>query len=296
VKRRWWVVCAAAVVLVVVTVVVVIASGASSAPAQAEVKPLLVVPGPAGTVGGTAPDSSGRVWALVNLKGVANAQLISLSTGHVDAAVALPTSARALARGPGGVIALGLSAQNRGALEFYSATGATKMGVVALSGPVSDVVSGVDGKTFYALEDIHGAKSVSVVNDQSLRVQGTIPLPSTAVSIAVSANGTTVYALEPQGHIDLINVASGAVEQSFIIGSGGRQLVMSADGGTLYVLHGTHAVDNVAVIDVATESTVSVLPAPASCQWIALSADGTQLADFVGSSTAGNIELYSTNR
>ncbi len=290
---------AAAVVaglIVIVVIVVVVVSGSNPKATPTGVRPLLVTPGPKGIVGGTTPNASDRSWVLVNLDGKANLQLINTKTGALGGIIPLSSEAGTVALATGGNVGVGLSSSGSGAVEFFSGVGFAKIGVVALPGPVKDLVAGSNGTSFFALVDLRGNDSVDVVSDKTFRIAGTIPLPSKTVSIAVSPDLATIYALQEDGTISLANGQSGEVTQSFPSAASGRQIALSIDGSTLYVLKGSLSKDNVAIINVATESTVAVLPAPAQCQWIAPSLDGTQLIDFVGSATYGNVQIFATNR
>jgi hypothetical protein len=73
-------------------------------------------------------------------------------------------------------------------------------------------------------------------------------------------------------------------------------MALSQDGATLYVLKGSTEDDNVSEIDVTTEATIRVLPAPKNALWIAPSSDGAQLFDFVGTAKTGNIQSFATHR
>lgn len=297
ITRKSLILGATALIIVIVVVVVIMAGGGSAPKSTApSAKPLSVVAGPAGLISGTTPNAAGRSWALVNLGGKANLQLISMSNGAVDGAVPLSNEARSAATATGGIVGVGLAGNSTGAVEFFSSQGFHGIGSVALPGPVIDLVAGSDGKSFYALVDAKGADSVNIVNDETLRITGTIPLPSTTLSIAVSPDLTSIYSLQANSRISIADSQTGQIIESLPSAAGGRQLALSVDGSTLYVLKGSVSDDNVSVINVATQSTVAVLPAPAHCQWIAPSLDGTQLVDFVGTITYGNLQIFATHR
>jgi hypothetical protein len=48
----------------------------------------------------------------------------------------------------------------------------------------------------------------------------------------------------------------------------------------------------VAEVNVATEGVQRVLPAPANCLQVLVSADGSQLYQLVGSASYGNIQVF----
>jgi hypothetical protein len=294
--RNQYLTAAIAIAIVIVVVVAISVSGSPKKKTSTAVKPISIVAGPAGIVSGTTPDNTGHSWVLVNLGNKANMQYINTSTGTNGGALPLSSSARVIAVATGGEIGVGLNGGSTGAVEFFSSQGSNKLGVVPLAGPVADLVAGSNGTSFYALQDVNGADSVTVIDAKTLKAIGTIPVPSTTLSIAISPDLTTIYSLQANGDISLADAQTGKVVQSLPLTAGARQLALSADGATLYVLKGSALDDNVSVVDVATESTVKVLPAPKDCEWIAPSLDGTQLVDFVGTPTLGNIQTFATHR
>jgi len=58
------------------------------------------------------------------------------------------------------------------------------------------------------------------------------------------------------------------------------------------VLRSTPTADNVAVVDVATESQVRALPAPTHSVGVQASLDGHSLYLVVGTATYGNIQVF----
>ncbi len=287
------------VILAIVVAIIVVTHHSRSVPkksASTSVKPVSIVAGPAGIVSGTAPDSSNRSWVLVNLGNRANLQNIDVANGKVAGVDAITNQAHVVAVAPGGQLGLGLGVGASGAVEFFSPQGFNLQGVVPLSGPVTDLVAGSDGTTYYALQDVKGAFSATVIDSKTLKVTGTVPLPSQTLSIAVSPDLSTIYSIQSNGDITLADIQTGKVTQKIPFTAGARQLVLSQDGATLYVLKGSVEDDNVSEIDIATEAAVRVLPAPKDTVWIAPSSDGTELYDFVGTSTTGNIQSFATHR
>ena len=288
-------------ILAIIVIVIVVNSLSSSGPGKnkgsaSSDKPLNIVAGPAGIVSGTAPDTSNYSWVLVNLGSKANLQYINVSTGKEAGVVPVTSQARVVAVAPGGQIGVGLGGTTSGAVEFYSAQGFNLQGVIPLAGPVVDLVAGTDGATYYALQDVKGADSVSVIDARTLKSTGTIPLPSQTLSIAISPDQSTIYSLQANGDITVSDAQTGATTQKIPLTAGARQMALSQDGATLYVLKGSLKDDNVAEIDVTTEATVRVLPAPKNALWIAPSSDGTTLFDFVGTAKTGNIQSFATHR
>jgi DNA-binding beta-propeller fold protein YncE len=287
-----------------VVALIVVGTGASGyvlyqrhkiASAATPVTPLSITPGPAGMIGGTTPNPSGGLWVLVNQNGKANVQLIYTSSKAPPLTYPVSGLATAVATNVNDTLAVGLGSSKVGAVQFYSTTGMAPMGSVPMPGPVTDLVGSGGGTTFYALVQVHGADSVNIVDSQSRKILGSIPVPSQTDAIAVSPDLSTIYTLQGSGTISIIDIASRQVTQSFAITPGDRQLAISPDGSTLYVLKGTLVSDNVAVINLATESTLYVLPAPSSCQSVVVSPQGN-LYDLVATPQFGNVQVFRTTR
>ena len=117
-------------------------------------------------------------------------------------------------------------------------------------------------------------------------------MPLEAVSVAPDVQQTTLYVLQQDGRVSQISISDGKVTATFVVGDSGQSLALSPDGTALYVLKDTDAGANVAVVNVATESVRRVLPAPASCLEVLVSASGSQLYEVVGTAGYGNIQIF----
>jgi len=126
---------------------------------------------------------------------------------------------------------------------------------------------------------------------QTLQVIGTVPAPTDAVGVVVTADGNTIYALEPSGRVAQIDGSSGQLVSAFPTGGPAHALALSPDGATLYVLKGQVA-ENTAVVNTDTESVTKVLPAPANAVALAVGPDNSTLYTLVGSSSIGNIQAF----
>jgi dTDP-glucose pyrophosphorylase len=258
--------------------------------------PLSAVAGPKAELDATAPSAQGDSWVLTSTATGSNLQSINVNTGKVTEIIPTPLHSRAVAQSEGGALGLGEGTDTSGAVEFLRAPAATPTGVVAVSGPVISLAAGVDGVTFYALEQVHANRAVAVINSLTHKVSATLPMPSDAVSIAVDPGQSQIYALGSGGLTSIVSIATGKVTSQFPTGAAGRFLAISPDGSTLYVLDGSPILDNVAVVDVATEAIVRYLPAPQYTTAIAPSIDDSTLADFVGTPSMGNVQLFRTGR
>lgn len=266
------------------------------AAAGALTRPVSVVPGPRGIVSATAPGAAGQSWVLTATPSASNLQLENVSTGSISDIVATPLHSHTVAQAVGGPMGLGEGVGHAGTVEFLRAGSSKPLGVVAVSGPVTSLVAGADGVTFYALEDVGANRAVAVIDSSALKVTASLPMPSDAVAIAVDPGQSQIFALGSGGLTSIISITTGKVISQFPTGASGRALAISPDGSTLYVLDGSPVLENVAVVDVATQSIVRYLPAPRYTAAIAASIDNSTLADFVGTPSMGNVQLFRTGR
>jgi DNA-binding beta-propeller fold protein YncE len=109
------------------------------------------------------------------------------------------------------------------------------------------VTASPDGKTVYAA--CVTAKTVAVVDLAGGKVARTVALPATPTGLALSADGTRLYATcaSPAGVVCAIDTASGAVGARIPAGHGVLGPALSPDGKTLYVCnrfdHAVSAID-----------------------------------------------------
>ena len=214
------------------------------------------------------------------------------TSGKVFGSISVSSAARSVAQAATGVIGLALGTDRAGALELLDGRTAKVIRTVPLSAPAREVMVASDGTTFYVLTGWGSSSSVTVVDSQDGRVQVTIPMPLEAVSVAPDVQQTTLYVLQRDGRVSQISIADGKVVATFVVGDSGQSLALSPDGTALYVLKSTDAGANVAVVDVATESVRRVLPAPANCLEVLVSASGSQLYEVVGTAGYGNIQIF----
>ena len=123
---------------------------------------------------------------------------------------------------------------------------------------------GSDGTTFYVLTGWPGSASVTVLNSQTGKVAGTVPVPADTVSVVPDIPQTPLYVLERTGLVSQVSIASGQIIEHVLVGKDGESPALSPDGSTLYVLKGTSQLSNIAVVDTGTQSVRRVLPAPSA--------------------------------
>jgi DNA-binding beta-propeller fold protein YncE len=262
----------------------------------AKVAPARIVAAPKGLLAAAEPQSNGIMWALAGTSTVGLYEFDSAS-GHRAGSAPVSNAARSLTESGAGIIGLAMGTSTSGALELLDSHTAKLTQTVALPAPARQVAVGSDGNTFYVLTAWPTSASVTAVNSANGKVTGSVPVPGDTVSIAPARGDNSLYALQRNGLIDEITVASGQITGTFGVGSGqpsdlGESIVLSPDGSTLYVLKGTAEVSNVAVVDVNTETVLRVLPAPRYCVQLLISSTGKQLYEMVGAAGYGNIQVF----
>jgi hypothetical protein len=292
VSKRNRVIAVAATLLVAVVLVSTKAINQTSSDNDPFSKPVAITAGPAGLKSGTAPSTSGLMWLLAsNLKG-ANLQRVREKDGRVLGIVPLPKEASTVSESSGGYLLVGLNGLASGAVRILSAKGGATLGSIPTSGPVIDMVTAADGVTAYILSKTRSARVVDVINLETRRIVSHVPVPLQTSSIAVSPDQMSMYSLEPNGLISLIDVGTSRITDRFSTDSYARHLAASLDGTKLLVLKGALNANNVSVIDIVTQRTVAVVPAPANTVWIQSSLDGSQIVNFIGTPTMGNVQIF----
>jgi DNA-binding beta-propeller fold protein YncE len=258
-------------------------------PAAARILPEQVIPAPRSLLAATGPQPDGTLWAVA---GGASVGLYKLAaTGHETSSVSVSQAARSVAETATGVVAIALGSATSGALEIMQGTQKKARKTVSLPAPALQVVSASAGSDFYALTAWPSSASVTSVTSRG-KIIGTVPAPKGTVSIAVDPARQLLYALQRNGVVDEIGLTDGGIQSTFTVDGPGESIAVSPDGTRLYVLKGTSSVSNIAVIDVATEDTLRVLPAPSHCVQLQVSPTGQRLYEVVGSPAYGNIQVF----
>ncbi len=268
------------------------ATSPGSTDVSAGIRPEHIVQAPKDILASAVPQPNGTMWVLAGSAESRGLFDLDPTSGKVVGSISVTSAARSVAQTATGVIGLALGTDRAGALELLDSRTAKVIRTVPLSAPAREVVVASDGTTFYVLTGWGSSSSVTVVDSQDGRVQGTVPVPLQAVSVAPDIQQTTLFVLQRDGRVSQISIAGGKVAATFVVGDSGQSLAMSPDGTALYVLKDTDAGANVAVVDVATESVRRVLPAPANCLEVLVSASGSQLYEVVGTAGYGNIQTF----
>ena len=216
---------------------------------------------------------------------------IDLATGKQSAAIGVSNSAQTLAQSSTGVLALGLGAARTGAIELLNASTGSITSTIPVGAPVISLAFGDDGVTLYALDGRAKTRSVTIVNTSTGKVTGTIGLPADARAIVPTPNQKAIWSVERSGTVQETSLTNRKPIESFDTGNPGIAIAVSPSGETLYVLKGTATQANIDLIATATEHVAHVLPAAANSVDIGISLSGSQLYDFVGSPSYGNIQV-----
>jgi hypothetical protein len=264
----------------------------SATSAWAGTRPERIVPVPKSVLAAAVPQPSGTMWTLAGGPQSRKLFEVELPSGQVVGSVPVSSATEAVTQSLTGLIGLALATKSGGALELLDGSTAKVIRTVQLAAPARDVVIGSDGTTFYVLTGTAAHSTVTVVDSQNGRVRGTIPMPPGTVSLAPDVQQTVLYGLQSDGRVSEISMVGGNIMASFVVGDAGRSLALSPDGSTLYALKDVAGAANVAVVNVATESVRRVLPAPAHCREVLVSASGSQLYEVVGTADYGNIQVF----
>ncbi len=268
------------------------ATSPGSTDVSAGIRPEQIVEAPKNILASAVPQPNGTMWVLAGSTKSRGLFELDPTRGKVFGSISVSSAARSVAQAATGVIGLALGTDRAGALELLDGQTTKVIRTVPLSAPAREVVVGSNGTTFYVLTGWGSSSSVTIVNSQDGQVRGTVPVPLEAVSVAPDIQQATLYVLQRDGRVSQISIADGKVVATFVVGDSGQSLALSPDGTALYVLKDTDAAANVAIVDVATESVQRVLPAPASCLEVLVSASGSQLYEVVGTAGYGNIQIF----
>lgn len=118
----------------------------------------------------------------------------------------------------------------------------------------ADIVPSPDKSKIYIAEQT--AKTIAVVDAATKAVEKKIQLPNEVTGIAVSPDGSRVYATcssdwWPEGHVAEVDIASGKVIKRIAVGHGARSPNISPDGNTLYVNNMFD--NNISVVDLVSK-------------------------------------------
>ena len=249
-----------------------------------------IYPTSAGTEAAGGP-SQGTLWVLAGTQQDQALYPLPLSQHTIGHGIPLSAASRTVALLKGQTLAVGLASTKVGAIQWLSDPFTKVQALCPLPGPVLAVAAGPHGQHLFVLYQAPNQVMVRVVPRLGTTLTATWAVPSSTVSLAPGPKGAHVYTLTSTGQVTEWPVASPhpALTQ-FVVGQSGYSLALNPQGTLLYALKGRGPIRNIAVVSLATESVLRVLPAPAASRQILMNATGKTLYAVVGTSVYGNIQ------
>jgi DNA-binding beta-propeller fold protein YncE len=267
-------------------------AGSGHTRAAAANLPRRIVHAPKAVRSAAQPQANGVIWALAGRRSM-GIYAIDAASGTVRHSLSVSAAARSIAETSHGILGLALGTSTSGAFELINAKTYKPIRTVPLPAPARYVALAGGGATFYVLSGWSRSASVTLIGARTDKTYKTIPVPADTVSVAPDPAQKSLYVLERNGLISEISLSSRHVSSRFKVGTDkGLALAISPDGKNLYVLKGTPAIANIAVVDLATQSVIRVLPAPSHCVAILAAANGNQLYEVAGTASFGNIQIF----
>ncbi len=164
----------------------------------------------------------------------------------------------------------------------------TEVAVAHVAGPVAMAVSPDDDDLYVA----GPCCDVSVIDPATGAVTAIIPTGHGASGLAISPDGTRLYAADPTSDtVSVINTAAHAVVATVRTGPGPLSVAVTPDGSTAYVAEDSDP-GAVAVIDTATAAVRKTIPVGGNPAAVAVTPDGR--AAYVTNDAANTVTVIDT--
>jgi YVTN family beta-propeller protein len=142
----------------------------------------------------------------------------------------------------------------------------------------TDLKASPDKKKLYVAEQT--AKTIAVIDVKEKKVEKKIQLPNEVTGLAVSPDGSRIYAtcssdLWPDGFVAEVDIAAGKVTNRIPVGHGARCPNISPDGNLLYVCNIFN--NNISVVDLGSKKEKSKIQVIREPYAAALTPDGKTL-------------------
>lgn len=206
----------------------------------------------------------------------------------MKASVPVSNQAESVAESTSNVLAVGLAGTSSGAVQLFDGNTGDQITTIPVGAPAKAVAFGSAGMV-YVLNGSSSSTSVTIIDTAARHSAGSIATPLDAAGLAVDPLQGVIYTADGS-KVDQLPLTKGQASASFSTTDPGRSLALSSNGQFLYVLKGDPTIDNVGILKTATESMVTVISAAGNSVGIALSRDGSTLYDFVGTSSASNVQ------
>ena len=175
-----------------------------------------------------------------------------------------------------------------GFLISHRAPTLTEVAVAHVAGPVAMTVSPDDDHLYVA----GPCCDVSVIDPATGAVTATIPTGHGASGLAISPDGTRLYAADPTSDtVSVVNTAAHAVAATVRTGPGPLSVAVAPDGRTAYVAEDSDP-GAVAVIDTATAAVRRTIPVGGNPAALAVTPDGR--AVYVTNDAANTVAVIDT--
>jgi streptogramin lyase len=263
----------------------------STAAVSAGLKPVRIIPVPKDAVAAAGLQSDGTMWVLADAPGGAGRALYRVvpGSGQVQKTIRVSGTAAALAESAG-MLVLGHAAGRTGVLTLMDSRSGTRVRTIRLASPPREITAA--GPAFYVLTVGQSGAAVSIVNPRTGRgrslpvprdavsavpdgqgnlyvlgrdgriseiaaadgrVEAVFPIGDPGISLAMSPDGATLYALkgtDSVANVAVVDVATESVHAALPAPAGCRQIIVSPDGRELYDVVGTPAYGNLQVFPV----------------------------------------------
>lgn len=255
---------------------------------QQPIKPTAIFAGPASLLAGAAVQITGAEWVLAGSPTAKAAYQIDLVSGAIVSQFPVNAAASSIAQAPNGSILIGNSRGSVGSIDVYSLQTHAHLASWALPGPIVSLSTGEAG--IVALVRLKNSESVAILNDYGT-IQHTFPVSPNTVALSPEILKPTIYLLQSNGVVSASS-PSGTINTVFKVAKSAQDIAVNPNGNSIYILKGSLATPNVSLIDLQTEQTTAILPAPANCVGVFASPDSRYLYMLVGTQTVGNIQVF----
>jgi hypothetical protein len=190
----------------------------------------------------------GVIGLALGTSGTGALELLSGSTGKVVKTIPLGAPARDVIVGSDGATFYVLNGTAKSAsVTIVNSRNGGVQGTVPV--PLNTVSIAPDslGVSLYALQPSGRVSQIAIAGG---KIMTSFPVGSGARSVALSPDGSTLYALKDTGsgaNVAEVNVATESVQQVLAAPANSLQVLVSADGSELYQLVGTPSYGNIQV-------------------------------------------------
>ncbi|WP_298341551.1 hypothetical protein [Ferrimicrobium sp.] len=267
----------------------------STTPGSTQQRPSEIIPVSSGALAMGPLQSNGTIAVLAGTEHSKGVFLYDIADHQEIGSFSVSNLAQSITQLPNGDIAIGFGGGSVGAVQLYAESG-RELASVPVAEPVLSLSVGSNGGSVLVLEGTSRARAVALLDVATRQASSTIPVALQTVAIASSLQTPNeLYGLGSQGIVAVYTTTTGQEIGDFTVGHSGRALAMGPGGNHLFVLKGSAQIRNVAVVDLATERDVRVLPAPKGAVAIQTDLTSQHLIELASLPNAANIQVASTS-